>query len=299
MAYRFKVLLSFHYHGKMGLEKAFRSYFGDPCHYPNVFVDSGAFSALTQKVTIDIDAYAQWILENRRFIDTYANLDVIGDADATYKNQQYLERRYNLKPLPVFHVGEEWRYLDQYIDDGHRYIALGGMVPYVGRPKILMPWLIRCFKTAERTGVKFHGFGMTGIEIMRSLPFYSVDSSSWLNAARHMAVILYDHRRNMTVQKDIKLAKAVHHNAPLFRANGLDWRDFLEGGEWRTRSRRIAVSIQSYEKVVDHIYSIFGEQHHPTDPTKDKGLLLYFAISGLSDPRDGYFTYLKMKGQAA
>ena len=43
-----------------------------------LFLDSGAFSAFTQKVTIDIQEYIAFIKEHEDIIDVYANLDVIG-----------------------------------------------------------------------------------------------------------------------------------------------------------------------------------------------------------------------------
>ncbi len=53
----------------------------------DVFCDSGAFSMMTQGVKIDIYKYARFLLRYKRFFDVYANLDVIGNAEKTLKNQ--------------------------------------------------------------------------------------------------------------------------------------------------------------------------------------------------------------------
>ena len=56
----------------------------------NLFLDSGAYSAWSKGVTIDIDEYISFIKKNIKYITVYANLDVIGDPEATYRNQKYI-----------------------------------------------------------------------------------------------------------------------------------------------------------------------------------------------------------------
>lgn len=171
---RLRVLLSYHYYKNVDLDAVFQKHFDEP--YPEVFADSGAYSAFTQAQHIDWRDYAKWLKRWSHLFSAAANLDVIGDADATRRNQEKLERA-GLKPLPVFHTGEDWSYLDYYLDR-YSYIALGGMVPYMCSPKKIMPWIIQCFKRAKGKAV-FHGFGATSWAVIRDLPWYSVDSSSW------------------------------------------------------------------------------------------------------------------------
>ena len=102
-----------------------------------LFIDSGAYSASTQNVEINIKEYIKFIKKYEKYIDVYANLDVIGDPEATYKNQKIMEKA-GLKPLPCFHYGEDWSWLEKYIKE-YSYIALGGMVP-ISTPKLLF-WL--------------------------------------------------------------------------------------------------------------------------------------------------------------
>jgi hypothetical protein len=142
------------------------------------FLDSGAFSAWSKKEEIDIDKYADYIKKNIGTIDHYANLDIIGDAEATSKNQKYLES-VGLHPMPVFHYNEPFEALKALLDN-YEYIALGGMVPITtGR---LIPWLnevfhLVCDEEGNATR-KIHGFGMTTTTIIKRYPWYSVDSIS-------------------------------------------------------------------------------------------------------------------------
>ena len=146
----------------------------------SVFLDSGAYSAKSQGVHIDIQEYISFVQSNSKVLDVYANLDVIGDPEATLQNQKIMEKA-GLKPLPVFHVGEdEQKYLKHYVDN-YDYVAIGGMVKY-GR---LTEFLDRVFSKyiCDDKGmpkVKVHGFGMTNLKLMLRYPWYSVDSTSWI-----------------------------------------------------------------------------------------------------------------------
>jgi len=143
----------------------------------SLFIDSGAFSASTRGVKIDIDEYCDWLLEFEPHIEVYANLDVIGDPEATMRNQRYMERR-GLHPLPVFHYGSDFGLLKELAAE-YSYIALGGMVPLSRQKKKLRHFLARCFSITTDQ-VKVHGFGLTATWALETFPFYSVDSASWL-----------------------------------------------------------------------------------------------------------------------
>ena len=107
---------------------------------------------------------------------------MIGSPEGTWKNQMIMEKA-GLKPLPCYHFGEDTKWLQRYIDKGYDYIALGGMV---GRPRpALLQWLDTIWSDylTDSKGmpiVKIHGFGMTSLRLMLRYPWYSVDSTSWV-----------------------------------------------------------------------------------------------------------------------
>src|SRR5690606_10804597 len=104
-----------------------------------VFLDSGAFSAYTQGVTIDIGQYCEYIQRNADIIEFASVLDAIGDHVGTYHNQMEMERR-GVRPLPCFHYGEPTEVLDYYVEN-YEYITIGGMVP-ISTPQLRI-WLDR------------------------------------------------------------------------------------------------------------------------------------------------------------
>jgi len=102
-------------------------------------------------------------------------------AEKTLRNQKIMEEA-GLSPLPVFHIGEPFEYLEYYINH-YNYIGLGGMV---GKSKqTLSPWLDVVFGKYVCDGkgypkVKIHGFGLTSVSLMVKYPWYSVDSAAWI-----------------------------------------------------------------------------------------------------------------------
>ena len=150
-----------------------------------LFLDSGAFSAFTQGVEIDIQEYIAFIKKHKQHLSVYANLDVIGCAEGTWKNQRIMEKA-GLSPLPCFHYGEPIEFLERYVEK-YDYIALGGMVPV--STKDLAVWLDTIFSEhiCDKNGmpkVQVHGFGLTSLRLMLRYPWYSVDSTSWVVTGR-------------------------------------------------------------------------------------------------------------------
>lgn len=250
---KLRILLSYHYYKDTDLDALFAKYFTPP--YPDVFADSGGFSAMTQGVTIDIQQYAAWVKRYKHLFAVYANLDVIGNPDATWRNQQVLEDT-GLTPLPVFHTGTDFKWLEHYIER-YPYMALGGMVPYMKFPKKIMPWLIQCFRLAEEETV-FHGFGATAWKVVSALPWYSVDSSSWGQGFRFGQVPLFDSKAGRFRDCRLGDVEGCRAMAALFGELGFDWRDFA----YRSRNDRAkicAVSALSYMKAERHLRRRHGE----------------------------------------
>jgi hypothetical protein len=152
----------------------------------NIFLDSGAFSAFTKKAEINIDEYINFIKNNISFLEIYANLDSIGDAEKTLKNQKYMESK-DLNPLPCFHYGEDFKYLDYYCKK-YKYVALGGIAGANVGINDKKRWLDIIFSKYLKN--KFHGFGVTNINFLFKYPWYSVDSTSWVKGDQFGVAIL-------------------------------------------------------------------------------------------------------------
>ena len=188
------ILESYHYIGSQRYIDQMRA------DNAQVFLDSGAFSAFTLGVTIDLPTYCEYIKRNMDLwrvedgVVMASVLDGIGDPLQTYRNQLHMEAL-GAKPLPCFHAGEDERYLEYYVQN-YEYITLGGMVG--SSTKQLCIWLDRMWERyltdgSGRPRLKVHGFGITAIPIMERYPWYSVDSSSWIQSAAFGSIITPEH----------------------------------------------------------------------------------------------------------
>lgn len=188
------ILESYHYVGKQSFVDAMRN------NNAQIFLDSGAFSAYTLGVDIDLPTYCEYIKRNKDIIRVEDGvvmasvLDGIGDPLKTYQNQLAMEAL-GAKPLPCFHAGEDERYLEWYVQN-YEYITLGGMVG--SSTKQLAIWLDRMWDKyltdgSGRPRLKVHGFGITAIPLMERYPWHSCDSSSWIQSAAFGSIVTPKH----------------------------------------------------------------------------------------------------------
>lgn len=208
------------------------------------FLDSGAFSlrhevARFQKKTghsqLDYyesddfwrycEKYAKFIKKYKIAIDHYANIDVIGNPELTWRNQQYLEKTYNLKPVPVVHFRTNVDWLKRYIDEDYSFIGLGGLVRNITKSEC-KEWLDNCFEMICPSpeylpNVRIHGFGMGRIQFLFRYPWYSVDNTNIEQWGRWGKIVLprksnneYDFQKKyyaIALSERVKSHKATMH----------------------------------------------------------------------------------------
>ena len=176
---------------------------------PDLFLDSGAFTAWTKGTKIDLDAYADFALAHRDVFTVVANLDVIPGAPGAaaptsaaveraaaqgWEHYEHLRRRFAGCPftlLHAYHYGEDSRWLKKLMDQAE-YLAVGGIATpglTTGAKRAFLDGIMPLLTDdAGRPVRRFHGFGVTGLSLMRRYPWYSVDSTSWLMATRFGSV---------------------------------------------------------------------------------------------------------------
>jgi hypothetical protein len=158
-----------------------------------VLIDSGAFTAFTQGKLIRPEEYAEWAhgfrgrwSEKLAFL-RFFNLDVIGDQDASWKNQAVIERA-GIPVIPIVTYGADLKHVERALE--YDYFALGGLVPYAKDRERLGAWLDRCFAVVtqayRRRGVmpKVHLLGIAQKWAIERYPCYSSDVSSWISGLR-------------------------------------------------------------------------------------------------------------------
>ncbi len=157
----------------------------------NLMLDSGAFSAWTQGKSIDLNVYCNYIERNQNWIGEYVALDVINPKDtaeaakASFENLITMRKR-GLRPIPVFHVGESFDWLNRMLDLGCDYIGLSA-TSLTARGNI-DPWYRDAWsRLIEQDGlpvIKAHAFGEARMAPLSLFPWKSADSTSWIHESQ-------------------------------------------------------------------------------------------------------------------
>ena len=190
----FHLLLSYYY-DKAEIAKRF-------AEKRYTFLDSGAFTAHTKGIVIDVDAYIDFINKYDEYLSVYAQVDeipgtwgqqktIVQLAEApllSWKNYLYMRERVKSpdKLLPIFHQGEDFIHLK-------RMLEFVPPIPYIGissNKELHISdaefWFSEVFsiiKKSPNPNVKTHAFGLTSFSLLAKFPFYSCDSTSWVRSA--------------------------------------------------------------------------------------------------------------------
>lgn len=165
------------------------------------FMDSGAFSAHTQGIHIDVDEYIDYInsLDDRliafaevdtipgKFQQPKSPEDYIISADKSWENYLYMHSRVQSpdKLVPVFHYGESFSALSRMLEwRGEN----GCKIEYLGispandvnqdAKNIYLKEVYDFVAKSSNPDVKTHLFGMTSLAALSKFPVYSADSVS-------------------------------------------------------------------------------------------------------------------------
>lgn len=160
----------------------------------HLVMDSGAFSAWRMGGSIDLGEYIEFLQEHAPLLWHTVALDNIPgqwgrartsddverSARISFKNWECM-RKAGLDPIPVFHQGERFEWLEQMIKAGARYV---GISPSDDTADIVQrDWLDNVFTLLTTEDgmplIKAHAFGIGNISILKRYPFYSADSTTW------------------------------------------------------------------------------------------------------------------------
>ncbi|MEU5834497.1 hypothetical protein ABZ820_12605 [Streptomyces diacarni] len=283
-----RLLVSYHYHRNTDLAALVAELGGDV----DLFADSGAYSAATTGATIRLADYAAWLRHWAPLWTVQAGLDVIGDHEATAANTARLHDA-GLPVLPTFHLGSPWTVLEE-LCATHPYVALGGVALHAAgaaKQRPLMAWLVRCFRTAAEHGTRFHGFGLTSAQIIKNLPFYSIDSSSYMFGTRWGLAYLWNAPAWRMESVLFRNPTEVRPHAALFRRHGLDPARVIDPAFMRPGTDHVAADRTDVCAAGARAYAFMEQslaRRHQVAPPPlprgdDPGTKVYLALGGASD----------------
>lgn len=242
-----------------------------------LFADSGAFSAWTQGIPVDVAKYADWLYQWDGHFAAYANLDIRGDMNGSWANLQYLESR-GLSPIPVYHMGEPLEYYQEMVDS-YPYVAIGGVAGMRLSSSKIIAGLIPCF--ARRGKAAIHGFGTGGQDIIMAFPWYSVDSTSWASGLRYGQIQSWNPRRRRieTVSTTKGHLRGRLHISAIGAAE--KYRRGDPGVVWREAAA--LESIRAYDQLARWHRMRWGQVPGPPDDVS--GIHMYYAVSADKEMR--------------
>jgi len=168
-----------------------------------LLIDSGAHSAHTKGVKLDLEEYISFVNDNVDKMSLYVQVDKIPgvyrkpktDKDfleapkLSWENYQYMREKSKdwTKLVPVFHQGEDMKWLENMCD----YVFSDGtQIPYIGlspRGDVSLEskydFCAKCFSVIQKSSqpnIKTHAFGATSLAMLERLPFTSADSTTWV-----------------------------------------------------------------------------------------------------------------------
>lgn len=138
-----------------------------------------------------LEEYIKFLNENKDKFSVYVTLDIIFNPELSWEIQEYMVSN-GLNPIPVFHYGEDFKYLKKYMDK-YDYIGIGGLGQDISVDKYV--WFgDKVFKTImgpdRKPVIKTHGFAVNAVPLLKRYPWYSVDASSWTAFARNGVVVI-------------------------------------------------------------------------------------------------------------
>jgi hypothetical protein len=156
------------------------------------FVDSGGFTFRTnaeQSGDVDVDTYLanyiKWLtrMDHRGLIDCWVEMDIgitMGKQWVIDHRKKFIDAGLGKGLIQVWHPAEhtwdDWlELIEESLQPGRsRFVAIEGKHGY----RAPLDYK-RFIKPAYDRGVRVHGFKMTSIDDLWTVPFYSVDSTTW------------------------------------------------------------------------------------------------------------------------
>ena len=164
----------------------------EPC--VSLMIDSGAYSAWSHNSSIDLKAYIKFLKSNKGKFFSHVALDVLAQGFEKERTPESIEacavqscknfhimRDAGLDSIPVFHQGDDFKWLHQYLTQGVPFIGISCRKDLWAKEQ--QTWMDEVFSILTtkdgRPIVKTHGFGITKVRFMLRYPWTTVDSTSW------------------------------------------------------------------------------------------------------------------------
>lgn len=202
--------------------------------------DSGVYTKVNAKSGnydhVTLNNYIKYLQPYKHHYEYYANYDEDFTSNGFRKNLQNMQRMKfaKLNPFPVVH-DYFMREINEYLDKEYDFIALGGVrVPGLNGQQRTEKHIKHAMSHIPTDKVKTHLFGASSYKLLAEYPFYSCDSSSWVQNNRYGFVFIWNQDINNREDKTEKFYFA-DKNRDLYRTDRNYWETY--GGKSGRRQR--------------------------------------------------------------
>lgn len=158
-----------------------------------LLLDSGSFSTWNKnEPELNLNGYIAYLKRNKEHLFSYVVLDQIPgqygrkrtttevelSAKKSYDNLQIM-KSHGLKPIPVFHQDEDFKWLERMLADGETYIGFSSSKETGSKTGHLNRAFSMICDNKGNPLIHIHGFGITKPSFLLNYPFYTTDSTTW------------------------------------------------------------------------------------------------------------------------
>jgi len=255
-----------------------------------------------------VDDYAKFIHTFKDAVDFYITFDAIYDPETSYKTFLYLRDVHKLNPLPVYHFAEDKKWLKKYMDLTD-YICISGLGQGIQKGEYIQ-WCNRVFemicpKPSHMPTHKIHGLALTSVDLLWRWPWYSVDSSSWVQFSKYGVILVPRSKDGKYTHRETPFTITVSKRSPQITNNPSHFNNLPEMEQQYILEYLDSINVKygkSEFKTVDHPYDCAENEKPWGPPENGKRVIEVIEEVGVStrhEPRDmvNYQFYLDVEAE--
>jgi len=179
-------------------------------HGLTLMLDCGAFTVMTKGITITREDFLHFCQKNHDMFDIIIGLDVMNHPEETFDNCKFFQSE-GIDPMACFHIGEDFSWVQKFVDN-FEYLGIGG----IAAKPIATTELDRFFSDFFRYIVddkglpirKLHALGIARWKLFEKFPFYSTDSTIWMEGFRTATVFSEEFGPLLMTDRDENMGKS-------------------------------------------------------------------------------------------
>jgi hypothetical protein len=179
-------------------------------HHITLMLDCGAFTVQTKGITITREDYLDFVLKNVDLFDIIIGLDVMHHPEQTFDNCEFFRKNGIMEPMICFHIGEDFEWLKKFIDN-FEFLGIGGIAAQPVTTKALDDFFadfFRYFTDEEGRPIRrVHALGIARWKLFYKYPFYSTDSTVWMEGFRTATIFTDDFGPVLLSDRDESMGK--------------------------------------------------------------------------------------------